>query len=100
MLTPYMPTVILLWDHVLTLSMEIKYIWKPSARLTGSLFLVNRYFTLLANVIYSVSLFNESPFTPSVRIPLPVSLPATDFDETTFFRAAKLSSSSARYRYF
>ena len=45
--------VVLLWDHFLTLSDEIKYIWKLKMGISKGVFLFNRYFVegaLLYNV--------------------------------------------------
>ncbi|KAF5352970.1 hypothetical protein D9758_007934 [Tetrapyrgos nigripes] len=62
--------VLLFWDHALTLSLEVKYLWKLSARITTALFLFNRYFALLTNVIVTVSFFDlsltTSRFVPAI----------------------------------
>ncbi|KAG2743164.1 hypothetical protein P692DRAFT_20838697 [Suillus brevipes Sb2] len=41
---------ILVYDHVATLPEEIAFIWRRPKALSGMLFLLNRYFALLANI--------------------------------------------------
>lgn len=41
---------ILIYDHMATLSEEIAFIWRRPKALSGMLFLLNRYFALLANI--------------------------------------------------
>ncbi|KAF9467861.1 hypothetical protein BDZ94DRAFT_1247909 [Collybia nuda] len=48
--------VILVFDHCLTFSSEINYIWKKRKTSFSSLFLLNRYFSVLAILVY-ISLF-------------------------------------------
>ncbi|THU94451.1 hypothetical protein K435DRAFT_899819 [Dendrothele bispora CBS 962.96] len=57
--------VILLWDHALTFSMEIEYLWRRSSRWIDCLSMSNRYFAVVANVIVTVSLFDSSLPTPA-----------------------------------
>lgn len=48
---------ILMYDHVATLPEEIAFIWRRPKALSGMLFLLNRYFALLANIFYVVVAF-------------------------------------------
>lgn len=48
---------ILMYDHVATLPEEIAFIWRRPKALSGMLFLLNRYFALLANIFYLVVAF-------------------------------------------
>ena len=55
--------VILLWDHLLTLGNEIKYIWKLRMGAAKGVFLFNRYFVegaLLYNVYSEFSGFSNA----------------------------------------
>jgi hypothetical protein len=46
-----------MYDHVATLPEEIAFIWRRPKALSGMLFLLNRYFALLANIFYVVVAF-------------------------------------------
>ncbi|THV01708.1 hypothetical protein K435DRAFT_836765 [Dendrothele bispora CBS 962.96] len=52
--------VILVWDHLLTFSMEVEYCWKDMSKFIKNLFLFNRYFSLLGTVVVTIPLFPSS----------------------------------------
>ncbi|KAF5352921.1 hypothetical protein D9758_007969 [Tetrapyrgos nigripes] len=52
--------VLLLWDHLLTFSMEFEHVWMPSKRIFTFLFFFNRYHILLANIVVTISLFDPA----------------------------------------
>ncbi|KAI3611053.1 hypothetical protein WG66_013733, partial [Moniliophthora roreri] len=49
---------ILFWDHVLTLDLEINYIWRRPRTLSGSMFFANRYYNALSRIFVFLSLFD------------------------------------------
>ncbi|KAJ7181519.1 hypothetical protein C8R43DRAFT_272369 [Mycena crocata] len=51
--------VILVYDHILTLQSEVKYIWSSRLRLSTYWFLCVRYFSLAANITVSVFYFGH-----------------------------------------
>ncbi|KAE9406238.1 hypothetical protein BT96DRAFT_1015011 [Gymnopus androsaceus JB14] len=59
----------LYWDHLITFPEEFKYLWKRPVRASTALFLFNRYFAVLGNVVVTVSLFS-SDLTESSCQPL------------------------------
>ena len=57
---------LLLYDYVITLPLEIRYIWNDHFKLVGALYLLNRYTTLLGYIPYMVFQF-DSPRNETVR---------------------------------
>jgi len=49
----------LYWDHLITFPEEFHYLWKRPVRASTALFLFNRYFAVLGNVVVTVSLFSS-----------------------------------------
>ncbi|KAJ7107323.1 hypothetical protein C8R44DRAFT_321098 [Mycena epipterygia] len=60
-----LPTVLLVYDHFLTLGAEVAYIWRPGHERASAWFLVMRYFSLCANIAMACLMFID--FTPEVR---------------------------------
>ncbi|THU76558.1 hypothetical protein K435DRAFT_787150 [Dendrothele bispora CBS 962.96] len=52
--------VFLYYDHILTFPMEVKYLWKHLGCNSKSLFLLNRYYSVLGNAIVTYSIFSTS----------------------------------------
>ena len=61
-------TAILYYDHLITFSEELRYIWKRSFSMASAWFLVNRYIPFLGNVVVLVVRFDS--FGNEVRTPL------------------------------
>jgi hypothetical protein len=55
-LVPVMGCTILIWDHLLTLGDEIKYIWRRPVELSKAVFIFNRYFV---EVVVCLSAYGE-----------------------------------------
>ncbi|KAF5352928.1 hypothetical protein D9758_007959 [Tetrapyrgos nigripes] len=52
--------VFLVWDHVLTFPLEVKYIWRRSFNTTTWAILFNRYFPVIGTVIMTINAFDGS----------------------------------------
>ncbi|KIK60466.1 hypothetical protein GYMLUDRAFT_261444 [Collybiopsis luxurians FD-317 M1] len=46
------------WDHLLTFPDEIRYLWKARMSPSALFFFLNRYFSVLGNIVVTVSLFS------------------------------------------
>ncbi|KAL7284254.1 hypothetical protein PYCCODRAFT_1430119 [Trametes coccinea BRFM310] len=58
-------TVIILFDHIITLDQEINLIWRSQFSLGKVLFLVNRYYALCVVLFNNYALFNTNNLTDS-----------------------------------
>ncbi|ESK82162.1 hypothetical protein Moror_14478 [Moniliophthora roreri MCA 2997] len=56
---------LLYWDHILTLPIEIKYLWKRPRFISSYLFFIHRYFSAFANIVVIFSLFSSRTFLES-----------------------------------
>lgn len=63
-----LPTVLLVYDHFLTLDAEVAFIWRPGHERASAWFLAIRYFSLCANIAMACLMFID--FTPEVRFPV------------------------------
>ncbi|KAH7873471.1 uncharacterized protein C8R40DRAFT_1113798 [Lentinula edodes] len=52
---------LLFWDHLLSLEIEIKYLWKKPLNSSGYLFIIQRYFNPIAIIFTFVTLFDDLP---------------------------------------
>ncbi|KAF5351570.1 hypothetical protein D9758_007225 [Tetrapyrgos nigripes] len=52
--------VFLYWDHIITFSMEVEYLWTHFGSLSSYMFFLNRYFSSLGVIAVTVSLFSNS----------------------------------------
>ncbi|KAH9919476.1 uncharacterized protein BXZ73DRAFT_52492 [Epithele typhae] len=59
-------TMIILFDHVLTLDQEIRLVWNAQRSLGKALFLLNRYYALVIVLFNNYVLFNTNVLTSSV----------------------------------
>ncbi|KIK54639.1 hypothetical protein GYMLUDRAFT_249356 [Collybiopsis luxurians FD-317 M1] len=53
-------TTLLFWDHLLTLSDEVQYLWKRPVRPTTALFFLSRYVAVLGNIVMTLSVFSST----------------------------------------
>ncbi|KAI0765034.1 hypothetical protein C8Q74DRAFT_1205302 [Fomes fomentarius] len=60
-------TMIILFDHLLTLDQEVRLIWGAQWSLGKILFLINRYYALCVVIFNNYVLFNTNDLTNSVR---------------------------------
>ncbi|KIK56467.1 hypothetical protein GYMLUDRAFT_821304 [Collybiopsis luxurians FD-317 M1] len=51
-------TIFLYWDYLLTLSDEFRYFWKRPVGVSTVLFFLNRYLTMLGDIVVTISLFS------------------------------------------
>ena len=56
LLTPNLPA-LLYYDHIITLPLEIRYIWNDTTTLTSTVFLLNRYIMFSGYIAYSIFYF-------------------------------------------
>ncbi|KAF8644430.1 hypothetical protein AX16_008489 [Volvariella volvacea WC 439] len=59
---------ILVWDHIVTFSDEVEYIWKAKRSLMVYLFLINRYLTPLGFIV-NLFAYLSPVWTPEVSVP-------------------------------
>ncbi|KAF8874555.1 hypothetical protein BD779DRAFT_1678697 [Infundibulicybe gibba] len=50
----FLSLVFLYYDHLITIDREIKYVWRRPKKTSAYLFLANRYFSFLANIVVAV----------------------------------------------
>ncbi|KIK54768.1 hypothetical protein GYMLUDRAFT_249277 [Collybiopsis luxurians FD-317 M1] len=67
----------LCWDHLLTLSDEVQFLWGRPLNVTLVMFFFNRYFAVLGDIIVAVSLFSNH-FTESRYSMFRFNRPKTD----------------------
>ena len=53
----YSALALLVWDHILTLRLEARFIWRARWTVIKALFLFNRYITLIIIIGNSISMF-------------------------------------------
>ncbi|KIK56328.1 hypothetical protein GYMLUDRAFT_247849 [Collybiopsis luxurians FD-317 M1] len=65
---PYLlSTTLLYWDYFLTISEEVQYFWKRPVRITTVLFFLNRYVSVLGNIVTTILKFLNPVTETQVR---------------------------------